>query len=222
MFLTALWWLEKHYGIKHIRISRYNSCANGIVECTHYDVQESVFKACDRDENWWSVFWAEHITIWKCMGHLPYSGAYRAHLLLPLDIVESNYLLPLRASSLMSMELISCQAISLQKHPAQLAKLHDKFYSAQVQAEVCFEKEHTHMICDFNFKLGDLVLVQNTATEKALNRKMWCWYLGPLIVISRNQWGAYIRACSAAPQITNSQTILFVLDGFPVAVAVGL
>ena len=50
-FLAALWWLEKHYGIKHIRISGYNSCANRIVECTHYNVREAVFKACDGDEN---------------------------------------------------------------------------------------------------------------------------------------------------------------------------
>ena len=41
----------------------------------------------------------------------------------------------------------------------------------------------------------------------------------PLLKITNNK---LLRACSAAPQITNSQTILFVLDGFPVAVAVGL
>ena len=48
------------------------------------------------------------------------------------------------------------------------------------------------MIHDFDFTLGDLVLVWNTATEKALNSKMRCWYLDSLIVISRNQGGAYI------------------------------
>ena len=68
-FLAALQWLEKHYGIKHIRISGYNFYANGMVECAHYNAQEAVFKACDGDENQWSahtysVFWAEHVTIW--------------------------------------------------------------------------------------------------------------------------------------------------------------
>ena len=72
-FLAALQWLEKYYGIKHIRISRYNSHANGIVEHAHYDVREAVFKACNRDKDWWfahiySVPWAECVTIWKCMG----------------------------------------------------------------------------------------------------------------------------------------------------------
>ena len=112
IFLAALWWLEKHYGIKHIRISRYNSHANRIVEHAYYNVWEAVFKACNRDESRWSthtcsVFWAERVTIWKHMGCSPYFGAHGTHPLLPLDIVESNYFLPLPASSLMSMELIA-------------------------------------------------------------------------------------------------------------------
>jgi hypothetical protein len=45
---------------------------------------------------------------------------------------------------------------------------------------------------DYKFILGDLVLMQNTAIEKALNRKMQAHYLSPLIVISCNKGGAYI------------------------------
>ena len=55
-----------------------------------------------------------------------------------------------------------------------------------------FEKEHEKTIKDFNFKLGDLVLVQNTAIEKALNWKMRARYLGPVIVLAQNRGGAYV------------------------------
>ena len=49
-------------------------------------------------------------------------------------------------------------------------------------------------ITDFDFKLSDLILIQNTAIEKSLNRKMCARYLGPLIVISQNRGGTYIIA----------------------------
>jgi hypothetical protein len=80
------------------------------------------------------------------MGCSPFFGAHGTHSLLPLDIAESNYLLPPLAAALSSMELIACRTISLQKHLAQLAKLHHKVYNAQVEAAVWFEKEHSHTI----------------------------------------------------------------------------
>lgn len=64
--------------------------------------------------------------------------------------------------------------------------------AARVQAAVRFERDHSATIRDFNFTRGDLVLVRNTAIEKALNRKMRARYLGPLVVVSRNRGGAYI------------------------------
>src|SRR5271156_331349 len=198
-FLKALAWLEKHYHIKHIRILGYNSRANGLVERSHFEVREAIFKACDGQELKWSqsaysVFWAERVTIRKHMGCSPYFAATRTHPLLPIDIAEANYLLPPPDAPLSTTDLIARRAITLQKRQGQLARLRDRVYEARVKAAIQFEKDHAHTIKDFNFTLGDLVLIRNTAIEKALNRKMHPRYLGPLIVLAKNRGGAYIIA----------------------------
>src|SRR6266853_4733082 len=46
-YITALDWLSSRYGIRHIRISAYNSCANGIVKRQHRTIQDSLIKTCD-------------------------------------------------------------------------------------------------------------------------------------------------------------------------------
>ena len=75
-----------------------------------------------------------------------------------------------------------------------MSLFYDKVYDARLKAAAIFEKVHAHTIWDFNFGLGDLVLVRNTAIEKVLNRKMRARYLGPCIVLSLNKGGAYILA----------------------------
>jgi hypothetical protein len=191
-FVKALAYLEKQYHIKHIRISGYNSRANGLVERSHFDVRQALFKACDGEESKWasvafSVFWAERVTVRRRMGCSPYFATTGTHPLLPFDIAEASYLLPPPDSVLTTTDLIARRAIALQKRRDQLATLHDKVHSARLKAAIRFEKEHSHSITDFDFKIGDLVLIRNTAIEKALNQKMRARYLGPLIVLARNK-----------------------------------
>jgi hypothetical protein len=118
-FIEALNWLAEQYGIHHIRISPYNSQANGIVEHRHLDVWEAIMKVCNREERKWptamhTVFWAERITMHKALGHSAYYIAHGVEPLLLFDLAKVAYMVPPQ-SAMSTTELIALQAHQLQK-----------------------------------------------------------------------------------------------------------
>jgi len=52
-FKKALAWLEQKCGIRGIKISPYNSRANGKIERPHWDVRQSLYKAASGDASKW-------------------------------------------------------------------------------------------------------------------------------------------------------------------------
>ena len=59
----------------------------------------------------------------------------------------------------------------------------------------------------------------NTRIKKSLNKKMKLWYLGPLIVVSRNKGGAYIL-CKLDGSVLQNSIAQFRIDDHQVRLIV--
>lgn len=196
-WIKALDYLASKYGIHHIRVSAYNSRANGIVERPHFDIRQALFKAAEGDQARWShfvhhVLWADRITVRRRMGCSPFFAATGCHPVLPLDVAEATYLMPSPTSLISTADLIGARARALARRQEDLERIYAKVYTAHLEAARQLERDQAAIIRDFDFQRGSLVLVRNTAIEKSLNRKMRPRYLGPFVVLSRNRGGAYI------------------------------
>lgn len=67
-FQEAFTLLMNRYGIPHIKISAYNSKANGVVERGHFTIREAIVKACKGKVNKWPdhvahAFFADKVTV---------------------------------------------------------------------------------------------------------------------------------------------------------------
>ncbi|RDX39355.1 hypothetical protein OH76DRAFT_1325741, partial [Lentinus brumalis] len=152
-------YLSKKYHVFHIRISGYNSQANGIVERPHFHVRDGLFKACDGDASLWvsrvyTTLWADRVTVRRRLGCSPYFAVTGTNPIMPFDIAEATYLMPVPTKMLSTAELIVRRAIALQKRPEQLSLLRSTVFKQRVEAAQKFEQDHARTIKSFNFERG--------------------------------------------------------------------
>ena len=127
-FVSALKWLASKYGITGIRISPYNSQANGPVERGHWDLRQSIYKACGGDaRKWWwflhQVVWADRITVRRGLGCSPYFALCGAHPVIPLDIQEATWMVEFPGKIISTAELIGLRAKALAKHTQHVEEM---------------------------------------------------------------------------------------------------
>jgi transposase InsO family protein len=134
-FIATLNSLAKRYGINHIRISSYNTQANGLVKRKHWDLRQALYKITNSVESKWhrgfyAALWAEHMTPRQTMGYSPYFAAHGLHPILPFNIDKATYLLPPPDKILTTEDLIVCQARQLQRQLTNIDDLCKKVHQA--------------------------------------------------------------------------------------------
>ena len=198
-FKKAVTWIEDKYRIKGVTISPYNSQANGAVERPHWDLRQMLYKATKGDVKKWfwhlpHITWADRITIRKGMGCSPYFMVTRAHLTIPLNIIEVTWLVKYLKRIVSTSELIGLRALALAKHVEHIEEMRQKVSRKKIWRTLQLESELQHKIKEFNLKLGSLVLVKNSAIELSADHKMKPRYLGLMVVIWCFRGGAFILA----------------------------
>lgn len=186
--------LAKRYQLNHVRISEYNSRANGAVEKGHFVLREALVKMCDQaqeDVDTWPQFLhaallADRTTTRRVTGYSPWYLLYGTEPTLPLDFVDATILGHRYRVGMSREELILARTRQLAKLPIDIA--HAAKIKGNARRTAGERADDTssrgRRLRTTPFKPGDLVLIRNTRVEKELNRKHKPRYIGPYIVLN--------------------------------------
>ena len=191
--------LLKQYGLHHIKISPYNSQANGVVERGHFNIREALVKLCDGDLSQWPLMvpaavFADRITIRRATGFSPYFLLHGVHPLMPGDLTDATFLVTDYKPGMTSAELIEARTRQLLRLPEDVARARQILKTSRFRAKRIFDKKFARRIMLEAYEPGALVLIRNNLIQNSMSieRKTANRYMGPYRIVRQTQGGSYI------------------------------
>lgn len=186
------------YGIKQIKISPYNSQANGVVERGHYNIREALVKLCGNDLSQWpllvpAVCYADSITIRRATGFSPFYLLHGVHPFLPCDLADATFMVTEFKPGMTDEELLTARTRQILRMPEDVKKARQILKRSRIRNKEAFESKFARRLQKEFHETGSLVLVRNTPIENSVSieRKTANRYMGPYRVVRRTQGGSY-------------------------------
>ena len=187
------------YNIHRIKISPYNSQANGVVERGHFTIRETLVKMCQGNLTQWpkllpAAMYADRITIRRATGFSPYYLLHGVHPVLPCDLAEVTFLAPQFKTLMTDEELLAARIRQIAKMPEDVLRARETLRKSRFQSAIKFEEKFGRRIRRVSYKPGNLVLIRNSPNENtvSINKKVLNRYLGPYCVVRETRGKAYV------------------------------
>ena len=190
--------LVNKYNIHQIKISPYNSQANGVVERGHFNIREALVKMSGGGMEKWptllpAALFADRITIRRTTGFSPFYLLHGVHPVLPCDLAETTFMVP-RKEHLTDTELLIARTRQIAKMPDDLTRAKKILQKSRFRSKEAFEAKFGKRVYRTSFNPGELVLIRNKPIENtvSINKKVRNRYMGPYRVVRETKGKAYV------------------------------
>jgi hypothetical protein len=189
--------LCRRHNLPQVRISAYNSQANGVIERGHFIMRQAIIKSCgDNLRRWPSVLHtallADRVTWSEATGYSPYYLVYGVDPVLPFDLFDATFLVEGFTRDMNPVDLLALRIQQLERRDEDIRNAIETLYKSRLRSKERFDERYKNTILTKLPSAGDLVLVRNSSIEKRLDRKTKPRYLGPFEVVRRTERGNYV------------------------------
>ncbi len=189
--------LMSRYKVPIVRISPYNSQANGKIERTQCSYIEAIWKVLQGDTYQWPswlgyALWADRVTVKRNTGYSPYYLLYGQHPLLPFDVIDSTFHVLDWLKATTTVELLALRMEQLEQRNDLLRDAKEQNFRSRTKAVVAYNERHAHQMNRGEYSKGELVLIYNKALDNQMSGKGLLRWRGPYVIVARRPSGAYI------------------------------
>jgi hypothetical protein len=183
-------------GVQTVRIAPNHPQANGQEERGHIPLMDCIYKlARDHPGKWYAylpyALYAERISVKKSTGFSPFQLLYLTEPVLPIDKLDSTWLISEWDTISSHSSLLAARARQLIRRHEDLQVVAQKLEAARLAGILYHDKKNAHRLRQ-PLEPGDLVLIQNVKLETQWGLKLADRWFGPYEIRERLPRGSYL------------------------------